>query len=150
MRMLLAALGAALLLPALAAAPARACAVFTPLDTETVAAAPVVVRGTIDAIAVGDDLGVTFTVVVGETLRGPDAARWVVNWAAHSAVAPPHSLAEAADRYGTDIVIGFLPAEPAVTDGSGAGTIPPFACGEPFLGGFADLQPLLRQAGLVP
>ena len=141
---------------AMQAGAAQACAILAKLEAQHVAATPVVVRGEVLAVTPVENLGVELTIAVAETLQGTEAGRWVVTWGAESVVVPPHGLPEFAGRYGLEIVIGFVPDGPGFDGGTpparidiGTGSMPRVACGEPFVGSYAELEPLLREAGLV-
>jgi hypothetical protein len=123
---------------------AEACAVLGELRPELMAATPVVVRGAVTAIDVGENGYTVMTVSVAETLKGEQAETWRVAWDMRSIIGPAQTIEESEGRYGHDIVVGLVPA----ADG-GEAALAQAMCSPPFLDAYADLEPMLHDQGLV-
>ena len=138
------------------ASAAQACEVPNPLRPELVASTPVVVRGEVTAIEPTEDGGAVLTLAVTDTLKGTEAETWTVAWSGWSVIAAPRDMAALEERYGLDVVLGLTPDVPriAVDDAppaldAGAGSLAQENCAVPFLDSFAELEPMLREHGLM-
>lgn len=140
-----------------AALPALACEVPNPLRPELAVFTPVVVRGEVTAIEIIDDDSAVLTLTVTETYKGTEAGTWTVTWSRESVIVPPETLEAFAAAYGgLDVVLGLTPDVPEIAfDGlparldEGAGWLAQENCAVPFLDGYAALEPVLRERGLI-
>ena len=146
----------AFLLGSAAASTALACEAPNPLRPELVVFTPVVVRGEVTAIEIMDDATAVLTLHVTETYKGTAAGTWTVTWGRESVIVPPQTLEAFAATYGLDVVIGLTPDVPEIAfDGlpatldAGAGWLAQENCAVPFLGGYAEMEALLRERGLI-
>jgi hypothetical protein len=148
---------AAFLLGSAVATPALACEVPNPLRPELVVFTPVVVRGEVTGIEILDDDSAVLTLDVTETYKGTAAETWTVTWSWESVIVPPQTLEAFAETYGgLDVVLGLTPDVPEIASDNlpatlddGAGWLAQENCAVPFLGGYAEMEAMLREHELI-